>query len=184
MAKRAMRAENPLVFFAPPGSHRRMFKESPAMPSLARIVFALMLLSFPLGAQTIDFGDDSSEWAQDGECDDRRFAGPGTSMSSGFNREDIGTDATDCRTMFAQGKVYLWLEPEARAATQCSAIDFGTNTGEWINDNQCDDPRFEGPGTADDLLFDDIGKDSADCRRLCRAGRVFLRDYKAGITGL
>ena len=141
-------------------------------------VCLLIAVPSPSMAQTIDFGVDDSKWTHDGECDDRRFAGPGTSMESGFNRDDVGKDATDCRKLLAAGRIYLWSQADARQATDCTEIDFGENQGAWTNNNECDDPRFEGPGTADDLLFDDIGADAADCRRLCRAGRVFLRDYK------
>ena len=38
-------------------------------------VFALM--AGPAWAQDPSFGDDSSEWANDGECDDPRFDGAG-----------------------------------------------------------------------------------------------------------
>lgn len=143
------------------------------------LVLMAGLLAAPLSAQSFDFGDDSSEWANDGECDDRRFAGPGTSMDSGFVAKDIGKDASDCRRLLEEEKVYVWQIDEARAATQCSAINFGRNDGNWTNNNQCDDPRFEGPGSASDLMPEDTGRDSADCRRLCRTGKVFLRDYRA-----
>lgn len=55
----------------------------------------------------IDFGDDASIWARDGECDDPRFEGPGTAET--LLEEDRGHDATDCRTLFAQGRI--WLRP-------------------------------------------------------------------------
>jgi hypothetical protein len=137
------------------------------------------ILTTPVFAQSFDFGDDSSEWANDGECDDRRFAGPGTSMDSGFVADDVGKDASDCRRLLEEGKVYVWQIEDARAATQCATIDFGTNDGEWANNNQCDDPRFEGPGAAEDLISDDISRDAADCRRMCRTGKIFLRDYQS-----
>lgn len=53
----------------------------------------------------IDFGDDKSEWARDGECDDPRFKGVGT--HSILLKEDAMHDATDCRTLFYQGKISL-----------------------------------------------------------------------------
>lgn len=50
----------------------------------------------------IDFGNDSSMWANDGECDDMRFEGP--SMTTTLLIEsDIGADATDCRTAYEAG---------------------------------------------------------------------------------
>ena len=39
------------------------------------------LLAGPAFAQSISFGDDSGDWAQDGECDDPRFEGPGMSLT-------------------------------------------------------------------------------------------------------
>ncbi len=125
----------------------------------------------------IDFGDDMSQWSDDGECDDRRFFGPGTSMDSGFLTEDIGHDATDCRTLLNTGQITLWVEADARAATQCTAIDFGDDTSEWANDGECDDMRFEGSGTATDLVPEDTQRDATDCRAACEAGTIFLRDY-------
>jgi len=53
----------------------------------------------------IDFGDDSSVWANDGECDDPRFQGPGT--HSILLEEDRGADATDCRTLYEAGQITL-----------------------------------------------------------------------------
>ena len=36
--------------------------------------------------------------------------------------------------------------------------------GEWANDNECDDPRFEGEGmTSTPLLQEDVQRDATDC---------------------
>lgn len=60
------------------------------------------------------------------------------------------------------------------------AVDFGDDTGEWANDNECDDSRFEGPGmTATPLLEEDIGHDATDCRTAYEAGRLTLRGVSA-----
>ena len=56
-------------------------------------------------ASAIDFGDDSSEWANDGECDDPRFVG--SNMAEVLLDEDTGKDATDCRAAFEQGLIGL-----------------------------------------------------------------------------
>jgi len=55
--------------------------------------------------QAIDFGDDTSDWARDGECDDPRFTGPGTHSIA--NIDDLRTDATDCRRLCDLGQVWL-----------------------------------------------------------------------------
>lgn len=56
-------------------------------------------------AQPIDFGDDESVWANDGECDDFRFHCDG--MSDTLLDEDRGHDATDCRELFESGRISL-----------------------------------------------------------------------------
>jgi len=53
--------------------------------------------------------------------------------------------------------------------------DFGDNTSRWANDDECDDPRFEGEGAADTLLEADNGHDANDCRKLFAAGKITLR---------
>lgn len=54
----------------------------------------------------IDFGDDSSQWSNDGECDDKRFQGPGMT-STPLLDEDIMHDATDCRSAYEAGNLTL-----------------------------------------------------------------------------
>lgn len=53
----------------------------------------------------IDFGDDLSTWANDGECDDPRFAGEGA--ASTLLDDDMYHDATDCSTAYAAGTIRL-----------------------------------------------------------------------------
>jgi hypothetical protein len=125
----------------------------------------------------IDFGDDSSEWANDGECDDPRFAGDGSAAET--LDTDIRKDATDCRTAFEAGTVTL---VESGAATTTAAVDFGDNSSEWANDGECDDPRFTGTGSAAETLDVDIRKDAADCEAAFNAGTVTLKDASATTT--
>lgn len=54
----------------------------------------------------IEFGDDASPFAGDGECDDPRFEGPGMTQTPLLDR-DIGHDASDCRAAFAAGTIAL-----------------------------------------------------------------------------
>lgn len=120
--------------------------------------------------ETPDFGDDESEWAMDGECDDKRFVGPAMT-SSEMQDEDIGHDATDCRTAWQNGKVRLI--GSNRAA---EAPDFGDDASDWARDGECDDPRFVGPGmTATLLLPADMRHDATDCRAAWEAGQIELR---------
>ena len=111
---------------------------------------ALASLPNVIAADQINFGDNSSEWAKDGECDDRRFRGVG--MAKGLDQDDVGHDATDCRQAYRDKRITLWVASEARAATQCKSIRFGDNKSEWPNDGECDDYRFEGPGTDSIML--------------------------------
>lgn len=126
-------------------------------------------------AQSVSFGNDSSEWANDGECDDRRFVGQG--MASYLDWDDTKRDATDCKRAYDLGMIRLWDQTAARAATQCSAINFGDDSSQYSRDGECDDPRFEGPGTDSIMGTDDLGGDATDCRAQCEIGRVFLRNY-------
>ncbi len=124
---------------------------------------------------SINFGDDTSEWANDGECDDRRFVGAGMALSLG--RANIGRDATDCRGLFEAGQIQLWDATAAAAVTQCAAIDFGADTSEFTNDGECDDMRFEGMGSAQALSSENNSRDATDCSQLCAYGAISLRDY-------
>jgi hypothetical protein len=123
----------------------------------------------------INFGDDSAEWANDGECDDRRFTGTG--MAIFLSWSNTGRDASDCSALVSAGSVRLWNLAEAQAATQCDGINFGDDTGSYPSDSECDDARFEGFGMATNIGPDEVGRDATDCRRACDFGLIGLRDY-------
>lgn len=145
------------------------------MRILGFIRIGLCMLGAPLAAQTVNYGDDSSEWANDGECDDRRFAG--TTMSTDFANEDINRDATDCRNGIESSSLIVWSLQDALKVTQCKAISFGDDSGDYANDNECDDIRFEGSGMASSLGTESIGMDASDCSTFCAAGMIAVRDY-------
>lgn len=131
----------------------------------------LALLSAPAFAQTVNFGTDASEWANDGECDDPRFVGAGMTATQ-LLTEDMLADATDCQTAWDAGNLAL---AGVEIADGVVEIDFGTDDGEWANDGECDDPRFEGPGmTATQLLSEDILNDATDCKTAFDAGNLTL----------
>ena len=126
------------------------------------------LAAGPVFAQEINFGDDSSEWANDGECDDARFTGPALT-STPLLEEDVLADATDCRIGFEAGDLKLL------GVAADGTVEFGNDSGEWSNDGECDDMRFEGPGmTATVLLQADIMTDATDCRDAFNAGQLKL----------
>ena len=58
------------------------------------------------GTAAPDFGDDSSQFSKDGECDDMRFEGSGMT-STPLLVTDVQHDATDCRVAFRQGRLTL-----------------------------------------------------------------------------
>ena len=80
------------------------------MPIFKKIIHAglafLVLAMFAASpSYAISFGNNSSEWAYDGECDDPRFAGPG--MADTLLEEDTGSDASDCRDLYRSGSIWL-----------------------------------------------------------------------------
>ena len=132
------------------------------------LVSLALAMPQPLIAQDIDFGDDSGRWAKDGECDDKRFEGPGMT-STVLLDDDIRRDATDCRVAYEQGRLTYKGSASAK-------IIWGDDNGDWANDGECDDMRFEGPGmTTTPLLEDDIKHDATDCRNAFEAGTISLR---------
>jgi hypothetical protein len=54
----------------------------------------------------IQWGNDSSKYARDGECDDKRFTGPGMTTTPLLD-SDIQHDATDCRAAYNAGRLTL-----------------------------------------------------------------------------
>ena len=133
------------------------------------IILALAVPN-PVFASDIDFGDDSSEWANDGECDDPRFTGSGMT-STPLLDSDIRRDATDCRVAYNQGRITFKGQSVAN-----TTIQWGDDDGDWANDGECDDMRFEGPGmTTTPLLESDVKHDATDCRIAYEQGRIKLR---------
>jgi hypothetical protein len=124
----------------------------------------------------IDFGDDTSEWANDGECDDLRFAGTG--MAAELEEADVRRDATDCRTLFDAGSIAL-VDTGSDAATSVAAIDFGDDSSEWARDEECDDPRFAGTAMASSLDDENILRDATDCEAAFNAGTITLAEVGA-----
>ena len=131
----------------------------------------------------VDFGDDSSVWARDGECDDPRFEGQG--MATTLVDEDLLSDATDCRILFERGLIRLRGTTYRGGSNSGGSgnVDFGNNASDWANDGECDDPRFEGRGMASVLLDEDLGRDANDCRALFNSGMIRLRGSAGGGSG-
>ncbi|WP_052340996.1 hypothetical protein [Salinarimonas rosea] len=122
----------------------------------------------PQSADGIDFGDDTGRWPNDGECDDPRFEGAG--MAAQPLEQERLRDAGDCRRLFEEGAVALRTDDVAPVPQSAEGIDFGDDTGRWPNDDECDDPRFEGAGMAGAPSAEELMRDASDCRRLFEAG--------------
>src|SRR5688572_11958282 len=74
-----------------------------------------------------DFGDDASVWANDGECDDGRFAGAGMTRTPLLD-DDIGHDASDCRSAWNAGELRL---ADVKPFGGGDMPDFGDDESEW-----------------------------------------------------
>ena len=122
----------------------------------------------PTADWSIDFGDDSGEFAREGECDDPRFEGDGMSLPSGVFGER-GRDAADCRQLHDEGRIRL-----SGVDLDSGVIDFGDDTGDRALNGECNDPRFDGGGTDAFTHPYDRGHDATDCRALYDAGRIHL----------
>ena len=76
---------------------------------LSLIAPAILVVAAPLAGQAAsgpgDFGDDSSEWADDGVCDDTRFVGDRGDGAWASNDDHVGRDATDCRNLLNAGRI-------------------------------------------------------------------------------
>lgn len=96
----------------------------------------------PVAGSDIDFGDDLSQWANDGECDDPRFSGGG--VASTLLDGDRYHDASDCSALYAAGSVQL------------ANTDDGDEAGAMLQRGMLEssDAGMEGFGYVDDYTFD------------------------------
>lgn len=105
----------------------------------------------------IEWGDDSGDYANDQACDDARFHEDGDDWD--YQRNHVLHDATDCRSLYDAGSITLYL-------------DFGNNSGEYADDNTCDDNRFTGEGRSILTTDSHVKRDSADCIAAYQQGRL------------
>lgn len=137
--------------------------------------------TLPANAQGdgFDYGDDTSDFAKDGECDDLRFEGTGRAEVA--MTDDIGRDATDCRAAYTSGTVKLaalYLQPADDAA-----IIFGDDASTYANDGECDDVRFAHEDSAQNIyLSEDVGHDATDCKAGFEAGALTWQGHRADLV--
>lgn len=148
----------------------------PVLVSLVFTVSALPLTLAPAYAQDIDiaFGDDTSSWANDGECDDPRFEGAG--MASGPLRENRLADATDCKTLFDEGEVRFSAVQYDPSLTIVNGTNLGDNSWLWAHDDECDDARFIGEGMASTPSLEAMARDRHDCSYGLQLGALTLAE--------
>ena len=113
----------------------------------------------------LDFGDDSGEYANDGECDDNRFTGAGRSALS--SNSHVSADASDCVAAYRAGTI-------DRGATVFSDLVYGDNSGSYANDDDCDDARFHSDGDNVNYKREHVLADASDCRAAVASGEVTL----------
>ena len=126
---------------------------------------------------SISFGDNASQYANDNECDDPRFFG--SKVDEILLASDLEHDATDCRALFDAGDIDFLpvyrADYAAGAPFDTGDIDFGDNTSSYAKNDECDDPRFTGPGMASATLEEDTAHDAADCKAAFVAGGVMVK---------
>lgn len=147
--------------------------------TIASFIMAAAFLAIPIAtAQAMpDFGSDSGDYANDGECDDPRFEGEGMTDTP-LLEADVRADATDCKKSWNEGKLQLVDVP-----AQGDKPDFGDDASSFANDGECDDPRFAGSGMTDTLLIaSDRMHDATDCETAWDAGTLHLADDTSGQT--
>ena len=151
------------------------------------VIAAMMEASMDSGANVPsglgasgDFGDDSGEYANDGDCDDTRFVGDRGGAAVG-NDSHIRRDATDCRNLLRAGRISWGTSSTPTPTPNASGLgasgdssgDFGDDSGRYANDGDCDDTRFVGDRGGAAVDNDShIRRDATDCRNLLRAGRI------------
>ena len=132
----------------------------------------------------LEFGDDTGEFASDGECDDVRYTGDG--MAEILLTDSIGKDASDCKAALVAGTISV--DPMHAVPINDEAIDFGDDNSDFSMDGECDDIRFVGAGS-DKMIYiaEDIGHDASDCKSAFNAGKVKWQGSSAtpelGLTG-
>jgi len=139
---------------------------------VASLALVTLMITAPIAAAESmpDFGSDSGDYANDGECDDPRFAGDGMT-STPLLDEDIKADATDCKEAWSSGTLHL--VGASKPAADVTEPDFGEDDSMFANDGECDDPRFSGKGmTSTALLDSDKMSDATDCRAAWQAGKL------------
>ena len=76
------------------------------------------------------------------------------------------------RTFVSASAMLLTLWSHAAADN----IPYGSDTGDYVGDDICDDPRFMGPKVEADQDWTSAGQDASDCKAAVKAGATFWYD--------
>jgi DUF971 family protein len=118
-------------------------------------ILSLCLLSSALAQAAdaaLDFGDDQSQWANDGECDDPRFSGAGSAAI--VIEQDRLHDASDCRDFYESGLLRVVVEPSTLGELSAGAREGQLQAGVI--------ERYRFQGGADDILTLDLRAKAID----------------------
>ena len=76
---------------------------------------------------------------------------------------------------FSGGDQSPLTQEELAARPAASSVNFGDDSGDYVKDGECDDPRFKGPGmTSTPLLDEDRMADASDCQAAYARGELVL----------
>ena len=90
----------------------------------------------------------------------------------------VMADATDCSAAYNAGTITLVEESADTGSIVIDGIDFGNDLGEYANDGECDDARFEGAGLGA-ALDSHVMADATDCSAAYDAGTITLVEDSA-----
>lgn len=134
---------------------------------------------------TLVINDPDGGWHCNDDAEFLSNANPGVLFSDPANGtydiwvgtySDVGTDSTG-RLVITEWDTSEWASMDLGGsgnAIVADGIDFGDDLSSWANDGECDDPRFQGEGTASTLLDDDLYHDATDCSEAYAAGTIQL----------
>ena len=142
---------------------------------LTAIILAGLSLSPTATAQgsDINYGADDGNYANDGECDDPRFIGPGTTADVDWT--SAGRDATDCRQAVKHNTARYRFDPLNLILTDCDSVEFGHDSSDYANDLTCDDPRFLSFTAPGITVPQNVGKDATDCKQACSLSLLYQK---------
>ena len=131
--------------------------------------------------EAIEFGDNSSDWAGDGECDDPRFAGRG--MASTLLEEDRLHDADDCRELFSEGAIRLVADMRGSSMGRIERGELIRSDMTQADGSYVD--IFSFSGSAGDLAILELRSGSFDTVLTVRtpSGQEFINDDYNGDSG-